>query len=388
MKHLIILLFLLSGCFSMTAQVSSDLTFGTEQTLEIMTWNIEHFPKNGQTTVEYVIDIIEALDVDILAIQEIDDISSFEQMVDALSDYNGYLESVWFAGLAYIYKPDVIQINSFYEIYTSSEYWNYFPRSPMVMDLNYMDERFVIINNHFKCCGDGVLDINNDNDEETRRYYASYLLKEYVDSNFFDDNVFILGDLNDDLVDVAGNNVFQMFLDDDDNYLFVDFEIASGNSSDWSYPTWPSHLDHILITNELFDEFENIDSDIKTIKVDEYLAGGWSEYDENVSDHRPVALKLLTEGNLNVTEFENPKTVFLNYPNPFSSETIFSFNTTTNPTEVKIYNLNGQQVLSMNIREGQTSINLNAKELSNGIYIANLLSNKNIVASRKLVVIK
>jgi len=372
----------------MTAQVSSDLTFGTEQTLEIMTWNIEHFPKNGQTTVEYVIDIIEALDVDILAIQEIDDISSFEQMVDALSDYNGYLESVWFAGLAYIYKPDVIQINSFYEIYTSSEYWNYFPRSPMVMDLNYMDERFVIINNHFKCCGDGVLDINNDNDEETRRYYASYLLKEYVDSNFFDDNVFILGDLNDDLVDVAGNNVFQMFLDDDDNYLFVDFEIASGNSSDWSYPTWPSHLDHILITNELFDEFENIDSDIKTIKVDEYLAGGWSEYDENVSDHRPVALKLLTEGNLNVTEFENPKTVFLNYPNPFSSETIFSFNTTTNPTEVKIYNLNGQQVLSMNIREGQTSINLNAKELSNGIYIANLLSNKNIVASRKLVVIK
>ncbi|SVD40514.1 uncharacterized protein METZ01_LOCUS393368, partial [marine metagenome] len=55
-------------------------------------------------------------------------------------------------------------------------------------------------------------------------------------------------------------------------------------------PTWPSHLDHILITNELFDELDN--SDIQTIKIDEYLDGGWNEYDQNISDHRPVALKL------------------------------------------------------------------------------------------------
>ena len=33
--------------------------------------------------------------------------------------------------------------------------------------------------------------------------------------------------------------------------------IALGPSSNWSYPTWPSHLDHILISDEVFDEFEN-----------------------------------------------------------------------------------------------------------------------------------
>ena len=43
----------------------------------------------------------------------------------------------------------------------------------------------------------------------------------------------------------------------------------------------------------MFDEFDNGNSDIQTIKIDEYLDGGWSEYDQNVSDHRPVALKLL-----------------------------------------------------------------------------------------------
>ena len=117
-----------------------------------MTWNIERFPKNGQTTVHHVVDIIEALNVDIIAIQEVDDINYFEQMVDSLSAYNGYLTSAYFAGLAYLYKPEVIQINNIYEIYTSSEYWSSFPRSPMVMDFNFKNERFILINNHFKCC--------------------------------------------------------------------------------------------------------------------------------------------------------------------------------------------------------------------------------------------
>ena len=336
---MMILLFQLAGCLSLTAQGIEDLSFGTETTLEIMTWNIEHFPKNGQTTVNYVIDIIEALDVDILAIQEVDDIDSFNQLVDGLSSYNGYIESEWFAGLAYIFKSDIIQINNIYEIYTSSEYWNYFPRSPMVMDLNFMDERFIIINNHFKCCGDGILEINNTDDEETRRYFANDLLKEYIDTNFFDENVIVLGDLNDNLLDDAENNVFQMILDDNDNYLFTDFEIANGSNSDWSFPTWPSHLDHILITDELFLEFENITSDIQTIKIDEYLTGGWSEYDENISDHRPVALKLLVDSNLNVADFDSPKPFFLNYPNPFSSETTFSFNSTTALNEIEIFDL-------------------------------------------------
>jgi len=269
-----------------------NLDFGTESTFEIMTWNIEWFPKNDQITVDYVTQIIVALDIDLLAIQEVDDTNFFDQMLNGLPGYEGYYESSWFAGLAYIYKTDVIEINELYEIYTTSPYWSPFPRSPMVMDMNFRGENFIIINNHFKCCGDGYLDIEDSGDEETRRYIASNLLKEYIDSNFANDNVIVLGDLNDILTDNPNNNVFQNFINDAENYLFADMEIAEGSSSDWSYPTWPSHIDHILVTNELFDEFENSNSDIQTIKIDEHLDGGWYEYDQNVSDHRPVALKL------------------------------------------------------------------------------------------------
>jgi predicted extracellular nuclease len=158
----------------------------------------------------------------------------------------------------------------------------------MVMDMTFMGENYFIINNHFKCCGDGNLDMNDEADEEKRRYNAVNFLKEYIDTYLSDKNVIVLGDLNDEIAESSQNNVFQNVLNDTENFFFVDYSIASGNSSDWSYPSWPSHLDHILVTNELFDELDN--SVILTIKVDEYLAGGWNEYDYNISDHRPVAI--------------------------------------------------------------------------------------------------
>jgi hypothetical protein len=161
----------------------------------------------------------------------------------------------------------------------------------MVMDISFMGENYFLINNHFKCCGDGIIDFNNESDEEKRRYDASNFLKEYIDTNLSDKNVIVLGDLNDDIAEAPQNNVFQMILDDPENYLFADLEIANGSTSEWSCPTWPSHLDHILITNELFDELGN--SDIQTIKIDEYLDGGWNEYDQYISNHRPVAVKFI-----------------------------------------------------------------------------------------------
>ncbi|MDP7028090.1 MAG: hypothetical protein QF380_06765, partial [Candidatus Marinimicrobia bacterium] len=176
--------------------------------------------------------------------------------------------------------------------YTTYEYWNAFPRSPMVMDLNFNGENIFVINNHYKCCGDEILDFGNEDDEEYRRYLANELLKEYIDLNLANEKVILVGDLNDVLTDDLENNVFQMILNDPDNYLFADLEIAQGNSENWSYPWWPSHIDHILITNELFDDFNNANSDIQTIKIDDYLYGGFDEYYENISDHRPVALKL------------------------------------------------------------------------------------------------
>ena len=47
---------LLSG--QLYSQSLSDITFGTDSTFEVVTWNIEWFPKNGTITVDSVSKII------------------------------------------------------------------------------------------------------------------------------------------------------------------------------------------------------------------------------------------------------------------------------------------------------------------------------------------
>ena len=84
--------------------------------------------------------------------------------------------------------------------------------------------------------------------------------------------------------------------------------IAEGPSSDWSFPGWPSHLDHILITNEVFDNSNQ--NFVFTFKIDDYLDGGWSTYDYYISDHRPVNINLSFvingdingDGNINILD--------------------------------------------------------------------------------------
>ena len=53
------------------AQNLGNLSFGTDSTFEVVSWNIEWFPKNGQTTANYVQTILTNLQADIYALQEI-----------------------------------------------------------------------------------------------------------------------------------------------------------------------------------------------------------------------------------------------------------------------------------------------------------------------------
>ena len=261
-----------------------------EESLHIMTWNIEWFPKNEEHTVAYVTTIIEQLDLDVLAIQELDDRAVFDEMLESLPGYTGYYESQWFAGLAYIYKTETVDIQNIFEIYTTSPYWSAFPRSPMVLDMYAGNERYVFINNHFKCCGDGRLDMEDPYDEERRRYDGMNLLIAYIDQELTNEKVIILGDLNDNIADPEPHNIFQTPLNNPEHYRFVDMALATSDPTEWSFPSWPSHLDHILVSNEVFPQLE--ESVVYTLKIDEHLRGGWYEYDSKISDHRPVGMCL------------------------------------------------------------------------------------------------
>lgn len=367
------------------SQNLNDLSFGTDSTFEVLTWNIEHFPKDDQTTIDYVKQIIEELDVDVLALQEISDTVLFKEMVGSLQGYQGYFKSSWFAGLAYIYKSETVEVQDIYEIYTTSPYWSAFPRSPMVIHFSYREESYILINNHFKCCGDGVLDLNNPDDEETRRYNASQYLKDFVDTEFHEENVIVLGDLNDLLTDDPENNVFQMFLEDSLNYRFADMEIATGNSSQWSYPGWPSHLDHLLITNEFFDEMEREGSEVQTLKIDEYLAGGFSEYDAHISDHRPVGIKFAPKTATDMLNLEHANRNFYNFPNPFRGVTTFQLDRVPKATHIEIFNLEGKKVETIRLHKRQHIVHWKAFGFTGGVYIAKLFHDNQLLGATKMI---
>ena len=266
------------------------LAIGTEETFEVMTWNIQNFPKT-EFTINYSAKIINAIDPDLIGLQEIQSDSAFFALIDKLNDidtnnWSGYRANTdkWKMNLAYIYKTEIIKVQKVYEIYDGD--YHAFPRRPLVMEFEFEEEPFVIINNHLKA--------KSGEKNRNRRIDACQKLEKFIADEFPNTNVILLGDLNDQISDPEEENVFQVFLDNPDKYKFADQEIAADSTADWSYPYWKyrGHIDHILISNELFDEFEN--SEVKTITIDKFMEGGNDARYKYITDHRPVVLKMGT----------------------------------------------------------------------------------------------
>lgn len=264
---------------------------GEVDQIEIVTWNIQNFPKSDQT-VGKVISFMEDLDADIYCIQEIEEISKFGEIADALDGYDFFIsETTYYLHLGVIYKSTMLELEEVDDYFI--DHSGFASRPPLKVDFIYEIDNsqysFTVINLHLKCCGNGDFDEGNEDDEEYRRYGASIELKNYIDNSMDNENVIIVGDWNDYIVEEdESNNVFMNFIEDEDNFMFADMEIANGSSAFWSYPGWGangSHIDHILITDELFDEFDT--SEISTIRADDYI----DEYSIHVSDHRPVMWK-------------------------------------------------------------------------------------------------
>lgn len=291
----ILLLFIVTACSSCSSGSSSNIKETPEQPqptsldvkkcivstddnkLEIVTWNVEHFPKVATTTRE-VANIIKAMNVDVLALQEVKTKSYLDALVELLPGYESAIMVRSDINLAYIYKTSEISINGNpYSILKNKTYE--LPRTPFVLPIHSKstDLDILLVNNHFKAY--------DDTESRARRKAAATLLKNWIDTEHPTDNVIVLGDMNDALTDKAAENVFQPFLEDIANYIFADRTIALGkNKSQWSYPGFPSHIDHILLTNELFDN---------ELEAYTYTFGACDRnYGNIISDHYPVCVVL------------------------------------------------------------------------------------------------
>jgi len=259
----------------------SCLVSGTIETFDIISFNIQQFPKEGPETIDRTAEIILDMDADLIALQEITSETELNKLLVLLDGWSGlwYPVSNGLWNLAYIYKDSEISIdNTKTKVIYENDSWS-FPRPPFEIHVSHIPTGIntVVINNHFKCCGG--------DENENRRRSAADKLYEYIGANYEDIPVIVIGDLNDDIVENDDlDNVFLTFINDSSNYRFADIDIAKGSHYGWSYPSYPSHIDHILVSNELFS---NIDTTL-VYRPNKCI----SNYSELISDHRPVCLRL------------------------------------------------------------------------------------------------
>jgi len=259
---------------------SKCVTPGSSDRFEVVTFNLKEFPLDDDVTIKYVSKLLSQMDADIVAVQEISTEDNLKKLADALPGWSSLFspEKSWTMSLGYLYKTSEINLDETETeaLFPDDSYS--FPRPPLKIKITHVPtgESLFIINNHLKCC--------SGEDNVARRRSASEKLKDYIDTNLPDEKVIVVGDMNDRIDEDEADNVFWNFISDSGNYRFADMGIATGNSMYWSYPSWPSHIDHLLITNECFDDVDTV----FTTRADACLL----EYKSTVSDHRPVELVL------------------------------------------------------------------------------------------------
>jgi endonuclease/exonuclease/phosphatase family metal-dependent hydrolase len=253
--------------------------YGSEKSFDIATWNIEHFPRSQSYTIPNLSRIIRNIDIDLIAVQEIDKSSSFQILIDSLDGYMGYVSPLPDYGqrLGIIYKSDIVSLSEPYQIFTNDN-WA-FPRPPLVTFVTVKDKNlsvfdFVLIILHLKAF--------DDEESRTRRRTACEKLKFYLDTYILtgiEKDVIVLGDFNDELDDPQPENIFGIFTNDSTNYRFLTLPLAN-------HPTYigqfESSIDHLLITMKIEDDHTS--GLTRILKLDKEF----SDYLNTISDHRPV----------------------------------------------------------------------------------------------------
>ena len=365
-----------------------------DQTLDVVTWNIEWFgspsndPSDDDLQLQNVITVVETIDADIYALQEISSPNRFNELVAGLEGYGGFLANFsQTQETAYLFKRSTIDSLSGVTLsssdgFTQSNWAN--GRYPLlfrfIANINDEQQEIYAFNIHAKAFGD--------QESYNKRVVASEELKEYLDRNYRNDNVIFLGDYNDEILTstFTGNPSPYKNFDDDSEYTIVTKNLEESGFASHSSG---SFISHITFTSELSDDyFEGTERVENPSYVGSYLS--------TTSDHYPVWTRfkfgIITSNDDEILETPETVTLNQNYPNPFNPSTVISYTlkSSTNVT-LNVYDITGRRVASLvNGRQaaGAQEVSFNASSLASGVYIYRLQTTNGASLTKKMVLVK
>lgn len=282
-----------TGCVD-SIEIYSPLTgavvpVGTDTTLDLATWNLEFFPlapnpdpfdcpiPNSTERIQKVAELINALAIDVIAVQEISVPGGFAELLALCPDYGGALvpesHGCNYQRTGVIYRKSIVTLHSFRTLNELSV----FTREPFEADLtatqNGRSYHFRLISLHLKAGGE---------EDAPRRRSETTALHGYLEAKTISDpglDYIVAGDWNDVLTDPMSNTSFPAFLADPENFSFVTDRLKSRTDMG-SYGS--RLIDLILVNGSACSDFAG--ARVATLRLDSMVSG----YSNLVSDHRPV----------------------------------------------------------------------------------------------------
>ncbi|WP_456314920.1 choice-of-anchor J domain-containing protein [Pseudomonas shirazensis] len=220
-----------------------------------------------------------------------------------------------------------------------------------------------------------------------RRKYDTQVLKDSLDTYYANSNVILLGDYNDDVkgsvFGVNNPSTYENFVTDTSNYKALTLEISQAGA--FSFLSSGGFLDHIMISNELVDQYINNSTTVYDPRSD------ISDYVNTTSDHGPVIARFqLKQDVLSTPEFGTKNGFYVKaYPNPAADVLNFSVKTNENRNlKLRLYDINGRALgNSIDIQSSQdvnTTV-MSLRNLNSGLYIYTLSENNKVVFKDKIL---
>ncbi|MFP2994543.1 endonuclease [Spongiivirga sp. MCCC 1A20706] len=312
------------ACATEYVNPADTITISKDKTFDVVTWNIEWFgdeenspaagnPLSDQIQKDSVKAVIQRLDADIIAVQEIADDVLFGQLIDELPEYSYVLSDATSRPndpgvkqkVGFIYKNATVEnvstqvlLESIHPLYnggddsalvgypSTTDRFFASGRLPFMMTANVTIEgeskEFNIIDLHARA--------NSSRDAQERydmRKYDVEVIKDSLDAFYPNANIILLGDYNDD-VDVTVADItstvssYEEYVSDGINYEIVTSILSEGGFR--SFVARENMIDHISVS----DELKNNDIEGSTTVHYEFIDG---DYTRTTSDHLPVSTR-------------------------------------------------------------------------------------------------
>lgn len=404
-------------------------------TFDVVTYNLEFFgsnikdgsgefgPVDDVLQVENVAKVMNKLNADVYVVQEVSDETSLNNLITMISVNGKTFDKVISPSWSYSFQPTPNpqtfpdqKLVVLYNTQTATV------KNTRVMFKDFYDQiraKTVTLNNYPSPDGDNqdffssgrlpymvqieanvggvkklinLVDIHaransgTDINKYNMRKYDAQVLKDSLDQYYSKSNLIILGDYNDDVKESVikpNPSSYKMFVDDEVNYAALTLGISKDGA--YSYLSSNGFLDHIMISNELKDDYI-----AKSIGVYD-PRNDIANYTNTTSDHGPVIARFeLKASNLSTIDFETKNGYFVQaYPNPTTDLVNVIVKTKEDKKlKLKFYDLSGHLLgnpVEINATQDLSTTAVPVSYFQSGIYFYTLSENNKVVYKGKII---